>query len=114
MDPIKTATEWFGDIFEQEVIDALKEAVDESVDQIFADSQATVTVKTGHLKSTGKTLPAKLGQKEVYGRIQYTAKYAVFQELKSKWLRRALIKNEKSSLQNFDGKLGLGVRRKKK
>jgi len=114
MDPIKTATEWFGDIFEREVIDALKEAVDESIGQIFADSQTTVKVKTGHLKSTGKTLPAKLGQKEVYGRIQYTARYAVLQEFETMWLRRALIKNEAGSLRNFEGKLGLGVRRKKK
>jgi hypothetical protein len=114
MDPINIATEWFGDIFEQEVIAALKEAVDESVEQIFADSQSTVKVQTGHLKSTGKTLPAKLGQKEVYGRIQYTAKYAIFQEFKSMWLRRAMIKNETRSLRNFEGKLGYGIRRKKK
>ena len=109
-----TIFKWFGDQFEQEVIDALTEAVDESCEQIFGDSQNTVKVKTGHLKSTGKRIPAKVGKKEVYGRVAYLAKYSLFEEFRSKFLRRALSKNGPASLKNFEGKLGYGVRRKKK
>jgi len=114
MGATKIITEWFGDLVEKEVIEALKEGVNESIDQIFRDADSTVKVRTGHLKSSGKKIPAKVGRKEVYGRVNYGAKYAAVHEYKTFWLRQALMKNENSSLLNFEGRLGYGKRKIKK
>jgi hypothetical protein len=109
--------EWFGSIVEQEIIDSLVEAVEESDDDILRDAVDACPMDTGALAESGQKLPAKVGRKEVYGRVIFgggNIRYAMFPELKSKFLRRALNKNETKSLMHFEGKLGVGKRRAKK
>jgi len=117
MPDFKVISKWFGDQIEKEIIDALKEGVDESTEGILKDARANCPRVTGALAESGQRLPAKVGQKEVYGRVIFGGgkiQYALWPELKTRYLRRALVANENSSLLNFEGKLGFGKRKKAK
>jgi len=105
MSATDTIVEWFGSQLEKAIVDSLKSAVDESTDQILADTDSTVPFLTGHLKSTGFKKDARVVKNEVVGEVTYGARYARIVEYKRMWMRKALIKNAHTSLAYFEGKL---------
>jgi hypothetical protein len=96
---------WYGNDVIQDIIGAFSGGVDETIKKVYSDSQKSCPVETGKLKRSGKILPAKDGGDDIYGRVIYTADYAIYPELDKQFLRKALIRNEKGSLENFEGKL---------
>ena len=110
---MKSVTKWFGDILQDEIVDALKIGVNKSTGQIFEKSQDDVPVLTGGLKASGERTEARVGKKEVYGIVRYRKKYAIFVEFNRMFLRRSMVAVENNSLFNFQDTLKLATKRKK-
>lgn len=96
---------WHGDKVIRDTVKALGSGVDDSTKQIYDDWQKTISVDTGRSKAEMLIVPAKEDGDEVFSMVLVPVSYAVFNELETKAGRRAMMKNEKSSLRNFKGRL---------
>ena len=99
------SVKWFGDKVEKQIIGALSGGVGKSSGEILADARKDWPVDTGKSRAAMSVSDPKRDGDEVFSAVFVPVDYAVFVELKKKVLRRAMMKNETSTLGNFEGAL---------
>ena len=97
------SVKWFGDDVAKQIKAAMKSGVDSSLEPIARDARSKARVDTGRLKASIKIVAAEADGDEIFGMVIADVDYAVFEELKTRFLRRSLSENE--GLKNFEGRL---------
>ena len=89
----------------KELLDGFESGVNDSAKDVYVAAQNLIEVDTGKSKREMKVIPAKKDGDEMFSMVVVPVEYAIYSELRSKAMRRALASAGKSSLRNFENKI---------